>query len=93
MSVRVLAPLTLDAVRAESIALDLRMMRGQSPFDPTLSGIHRVSALNDQLTLVFKEAFVTDNTDPVVLSKNLITLAALALAWAEMLDKEGITTQ
>lgn len=89
MAVRALAPLTLDAVRAESIALDLRMVRGQSPFDPTLSEGLRLCTLNDQLSIVFKEAFASNETDPVTLSKNLITLAAHALAWAQVLDNSG----
>lgn len=88
MAVRALSPLTLDAVKAESIALDLRMVRGQSPFDPTLSEGVRISTLNDQLSVVFKEAFLYDG-DPVILSKNLITLAAHALAWAQVLDNSG----
>lgn len=96
MVVRLLAPLTLDAVKAESIALDLRLMRGKSPFDTSLSGLHRMAELAEQLGVVFKEATAQlgdrPSADPVVLSKNLITLAALSLAWSQVLDDPADTS-
>ena len=86
-----LEQLTLSAVQSASIAHHASYgMR--SHFNPDVSVLQRLAVLGDKISDIFREAATVereDNADSVALQKNLISLAAIALIWAELLDKHG----
>lgn len=85
-----LEPLTLDAVMAESIAHHLRNGAERSHFNPEVSALQRVATLGEQYSKVIVAAMGNPEvSDTYELQKALITLAATALIWTELLDKHG----
>lgn len=91
---RMLQPLTLDAVNAESIAQHLR--RGRvSHFSPEVQWTERLAVLGTEMQDIFKAALINHRgpgDDTTVLQKNLLSLAATALMWVEVLDTSRQTT-
>lgn len=92
MSTKMLEELTLDSAKAKSIAHHLRM-GDKSHFNPNVTKFKRLADLGEQLRLVFIAAVVEREagTDAVELQHNLLDLAAIALIWAEVLDKHART--
>ena len=83
-----LEQLTLSAVQSASIAHHASYgMR--SHFNPDVQWTQRLARLGDEIQNVFNEALLNrvPGTDTYALQKNLISLAAIALIWAELLDK------
>lgn len=88
MSTRVLEGLTLDAVKATSIAHHLQ--RGErSHFNPEVSDMQRLAELGDLLVKVFESAALAPDT--AKLQQDLLWLSATSAIWAERIDKQGAT--
>lgn len=86
---RMLEALTLDSVKAKSIAHHLRLGDHDSHFNSGVSALQRLATIGDQVANVFREA-CTDReagTDTYALQQALLELATTALIWTEVLDK------
>jgi hypothetical protein len=82
-----LEPLTLDAVKAKAIAHHMQTGPERSHFNQEVSTQQRLATLGEQVGAAFK-AGLLDNNKPA-LHDHLLTIAAVSLIWAEILDKQG----
>lgn len=80
---RMLQPLTLDAVKAKSLAQDMRL-KDKSHFNVSVSAMQRLATLGETVGACFNHGALVP--DPVRLQDQLLELAAFALIWAELLD-------
>lgn len=81
--VRMLQDLTLDAVKAESIAHHLQ--RGdRSHFNPDVSANHRLAVLGEMVGSIFQATAIVP--DPAKLQRMLLELASISAIWAELID-------
>lgn len=80
---RMLQPLTLDAVKAKSLAQDMRL-RDKSHSELSTSTMQRLATLGETVGACFNHGALV--SDPVRLQDQLLELAAFALTWAELLD-------
>jgi len=85
---RMVEGLTLDAVKAKSLAQHMRLGEANSHFNPEVSTAQRLAMLGECVGASFKYGAL--NSDPVRLQDALLELAAYAATWAEMLDKEHL---
>jgi hypothetical protein len=82
--VRMLSPITLDSVQAESMR-DHLSKKELSFFNPELPLSLRLAVLGEQFGEVCTE-LAHERGDRLTLVKELIELGSLALVWAEVMD-------
>ena len=94
MVTRMLEELTLEAVKVRSIVHDMQRGEKGTHFNPYVTWMQRLATLGDEIGLVFKAATIdrVAGTDTTELQAALISLAADALTWAEVLDKHDMCT-
>lgn len=83
---RMLADLTLDAVKARSIEHHLHLGEDQSHFNPNVSELQRLAALGEYIGTVFVHGGIVP--DRVQLQRSLFDLATVALIWGELIDMD-----
>jgi hypothetical protein len=81
---RLLEGLTLDAVKAKSLAQHLRLGETNTHFNPEVSTAQRLAVLGEYVGASFKYGAL--DIDVPRLQDALLELAAYAATWAELLD-------
>ena len=81
---RMLEGLTLEAIKAKSIAHNIRLGEAKSHFNPDVSAIARLAVLGEYASEIFHYGAVVP--DLPKLQDALLELAAVAAIWAEKLD-------
>jgi len=88
---RMLEGLTLDAVKAKSLAQHMRLGEANSHFNPEVSAAQRLATLGECVGAAFKYGALEPNNP--MLQDHLLALAAYAATWAELLDKENLSNK
>jgi hypothetical protein len=81
---RMLEGLTLDAVKAKSLAQHMRLGEAKSHFNPEVPTAQRLAMLGECVGASFKYGAL--DRDVPRLQDSLLELAAYAATWAELLD-------
>jgi len=83
---RMLEPITLDAVKAKSLAQHMRLGDG-THFNHDVSAHQRLAVLGEHVGASFNHGALLP--DPALLQDSLLELAAYALTWVELIDKKN----
>lgn len=81
---RMLQPLTLDAVKAKSLAQHMRLGEANTHFNTEVSWLQRIAALTEHATAIFHHGILLP--DVFRLQDSLLELSATSATWAEVLD-------
>src|SRR5688572_17091630 len=90
---KMLEAVTLDAVKAKSLAQHMREGTG-SHFNPEVTVLQRLAVLGDQIGAVFKATTIdlVPGRDVANIQDALLEVAATALTWVEVMDKSAVCT-
>jgi len=83
---RMLEGLTLDAVKAKSLAQHMRLGEASSHFNAEVSATQRLAVLGEHLGAAFRYGAL--DLDTPRLQDSLLELAAFAATWAELMDTQ-----
>jgi len=84
MTVKQLQALTLDAIKAKSIAQHLQLGETKSHFNPDVTAMQRLATLGEHVGAAFNYGLMVP--DAARLQDTLLEIAAMAATWAELID-------